>query len=62
MEPEKQSATEREFNKYIFQKIKELGYDDGFSYYQKFIEKEKSKREGNYPTYYQIGDEVHCTF
>lgn len=59
---EKQKATEDEFNKYIFQKVIELGYDDGFSFLADWREKEKMKRERNYPDYYKIGDEVYCNF
>ncbi|MFA5070965.1 MAG: hypothetical protein WC511_01175 [Candidatus Pacearchaeota archaeon] len=64
MDSEKQPATEKEFDDYTFQKIKELGFEDaiGFSYFNDFREKEKSKRERNYPTYYKINGEVHCDF
>ena len=59
---EKQSATENEFNAYIFQKMKELGYDDGFSYLTNWREKEKLKRERFNPTYFKIEGEVYCNF
>lgn len=59
---EKQSATENEFNNYIFEKIKELGYDDGFYYLTSWREKEKMKKEGFYPTYFKIEGEVYCNF
>jgi len=64
MKFEEQSATEGEFNKYIFDKIKEFGFEDaiGFSYYQQFIEKENEKRKGFYPTYFKIDGEVCCNF